>query len=225
MPARGCEWLHNLAVDSHGNIYTAEADTGKRAQKFTPAGNDHHACSGPPARVPDTWTGAGQETRTQESTAAILLHGCLAALLIFGRLPVFKSIVATLKDTVVNDRLTKDEFDALLHVSRARKDGRTSACVARNAKRLTGLKYFRYGKDGELALTDKGQQTLFLKRCVDALRAIAESGPMPPDTDVTTFLLRKGHIAPGAVPHRYDLTQRGRESLADIELNSSLPSA
>ncbi len=29
-------WVHNLAVDSHGNIYTAEVDTGKRVQKFTP---------------------------------------------------------------------------------------------------------------------------------------------------------------------------------------------
>ena len=29
-------WVHNLAVDSHGNIYTAEVDTGKRAQKFVP---------------------------------------------------------------------------------------------------------------------------------------------------------------------------------------------
>jgi DNA-binding beta-propeller fold protein YncE len=28
-------WVHNLAVDSRGNIYTAEVDTGKRAQKFT----------------------------------------------------------------------------------------------------------------------------------------------------------------------------------------------
>jgi DNA-binding beta-propeller fold protein YncE len=33
-------WVHNLAVDSRGNIYTAEVDTGKRAQKFTPT--DHH---------------------------------------------------------------------------------------------------------------------------------------------------------------------------------------
>lgn len=156
---------------------------------------------------------------------AILPHGCLAALLIFGRLHGFRSVVETLKDTVVNDRLTKDEFEALLQVSHGKKNERISACVARNAKRLTGLKYFRYGKDGELALTDKGQQTLFLKRCVDTLRAIAESGPMQPDTDVATFLLRKGHIAPGALPDRYDLTQRGRESLADIDLNSALPSA
>jgi hypothetical protein len=27
-------WVHNLVVDSRGNIYTAEVDTGKRAQKF-----------------------------------------------------------------------------------------------------------------------------------------------------------------------------------------------
>ena len=29
-------WVHNLALDSRGNIYTAEVDTGKRAQKFEP---------------------------------------------------------------------------------------------------------------------------------------------------------------------------------------------
>jgi DNA-binding beta-propeller fold protein YncE len=32
-------WVHNLAVDSRGNIYTAEVDTGKRAQKFVPQRN------------------------------------------------------------------------------------------------------------------------------------------------------------------------------------------
>jgi sugar lactone lactonase YvrE len=31
-------WIHNLALDSNGNIYTAEVDTGKRAQKFVPQG-------------------------------------------------------------------------------------------------------------------------------------------------------------------------------------------
>ena len=31
------------------------------------------------------------------------------------------------------------------------------------------------------------------------------------------FLLKKGHIAPAAAPDRYDITQRGQESLADIE--------
>jgi DNA-binding beta-propeller fold protein YncE len=33
-------WVHNLAVDSKGNIYTAEVDTGKRTQKFTPDDDD-----------------------------------------------------------------------------------------------------------------------------------------------------------------------------------------
>lgn len=30
------QWVHNLAVDSDGNIFTSEVDTGKRVQKFTP---------------------------------------------------------------------------------------------------------------------------------------------------------------------------------------------
>lgn len=29
-------WVHNLAADSKGNLYTAEVDTGKRVQKFVP---------------------------------------------------------------------------------------------------------------------------------------------------------------------------------------------
>ncbi len=33
-------WVHNMAVDSKGNMYTAEVDTGKRVQKFTPRGKD-----------------------------------------------------------------------------------------------------------------------------------------------------------------------------------------
>src|SRR5947209_5316112 len=31
-------WVHNLAVDSKGNIFTTEVDTGKRAQKFRSVG-------------------------------------------------------------------------------------------------------------------------------------------------------------------------------------------
>ena len=27
-------WIHAMAVDSKGNVYTAEVDTGKRVQKF-----------------------------------------------------------------------------------------------------------------------------------------------------------------------------------------------
>jgi DNA-binding beta-propeller fold protein YncE len=32
-------WVHNMAVDSKGNIYTAEVDTGKRVQKFKSVGH------------------------------------------------------------------------------------------------------------------------------------------------------------------------------------------
>jgi DNA-binding beta-propeller fold protein YncE len=32
-------WVHNLAIDSKGNIFTTEVDTGKRAQKFLFRGN------------------------------------------------------------------------------------------------------------------------------------------------------------------------------------------
>ena len=32
-------WIHNLAVDSKGNVYTTEVDTGKRAQKFVRSGS------------------------------------------------------------------------------------------------------------------------------------------------------------------------------------------
>jgi len=34
-------WVHNLAVDSRGDIYTAEVDTGKRAQKFKRTGTEN----------------------------------------------------------------------------------------------------------------------------------------------------------------------------------------
>jgi len=37
-------WLHQVSVDSKGNIYTAEVDTGKRIQKFLRYGNE--GCSG-----------------------------------------------------------------------------------------------------------------------------------------------------------------------------------
>ena len=29
-------WIHNLAVDSRGAVYTTEVDTGKRVQRFVP---------------------------------------------------------------------------------------------------------------------------------------------------------------------------------------------
>ena len=30
------KWVHNIAIDSKGNLYTAEVGFGRRVQKFTP---------------------------------------------------------------------------------------------------------------------------------------------------------------------------------------------
>jgi hypothetical protein len=37
-------WLHQVSLDSKGDIYTAEVDTGKRVQKFIRYGDN--GCSG-----------------------------------------------------------------------------------------------------------------------------------------------------------------------------------
>lgn len=122
----------------------------------------------------------------------------------------------------MNDSLTKDEYEALAQIRKARKGERPSACIARNAKALIGLKYVTRGKDGAFMLTDKGQQTLFVKRCIDGLRTVATAAvtaaaPAKLDADVVAFLSRKGLIAPHAAGEGFELTVRGRESLADIE--------
>src|SRR3712207_7530620 len=57
-----------------------------------------------------------------------------------------------------SDSLTKDEYEALAQIRKAHKGERPSACVARNAKALIGLKYVTRGKDGAFMLTEKGQQ-------------------------------------------------------------------
>jgi len=121
----------------------------------------------------------------------------------------------------VEDSLTKDQLDALAQISQSKKNERVSACVARNAKTLTGLKYVTHGKDGHLALTDKGQQTLFVRRCIDGLRAVANDGLAALDADVATFLLKKGHITPRASSPGFDISQRGSESLKDIDSTAS----
>ena len=121
------------------------------------------------------------------------------------------------QDAAVEDRLSKDEFEALAQINAAKKHERPSACVARNAKRLAGLKYVSYGKDGQLMLTDKGQQSLFVKRCIEGLRAIAEDAEASLDTDVMNFLRKKGHIAPRDSQPGFALTARGSESLSDID--------
>ena len=117
----------------------------------------------------------------------------------------------------MNDKLTLDEFDALGQIGNGPKNGKPSACVSRNAKRLAGLKYVAYRKDGMLELTEKGSQTLFIKDCIDGLRAVSADPFASLDGGVVMFLNKKGHIAPNPTNDGYLITQRGQETLADID--------
>lgn len=116
-----------------------------------------------------------------------------------------------------DEALGKDEYDALTQIAAGTRGGRPSACVARNAKRLAGLKFIAYAKDGSLDLTEKGQQTLFILACIDGLRAIGTDPRAVLAPDVKLFLSKKGHMVPLADADGYALTPRGRESLADID--------
>ena len=116
-----------------------------------------------------------------------------------------------------NEQLTTDEYDALELVRRGVKRESPGACVGRNAKRLSGLKMMETTRDGRIVLTEKGQQVLFLRRCVASMTALADNPQAPLDADVVRFLSLKSHIAP-LDGGGYALTDRGRESLEDIKL-------
>lgn len=114
-----------------------------------------------------------------------------------------------------NEQLSTDEYDALELVRRGVKRDAAGACVGRNLKRLSGIKMMETTRDGRLQLTEKGQQVLFLRRCVQALTALASDPAAGVDGDVARFLSAKSHIVP-VEGGGYALTERGRESLADI---------
>ncbi|SFV14180.1 hypothetical protein [Pseudoduganella namucuonensis] len=116
-----------------------------------------------------------------------------------------------------NEKLSADEYDALEEVRRGVKADRVSACVGRNTKRLAGIKMFSVARNGQITITEKGQQALFLRRCILGLRAVSASadGDVKLDADVAGFLGKKAHIV--AREGGYDITDKGRESLADIE--------
>lgn len=120
----------------------------------------------------------------------------------------------------MNHRLSKDEFDALAEVNKTPKSIKPSACVARNAKRLLGIKFLIHRKDGSFQLTEKGVEALFVKDCISALRALASVADTKIDARVATFLARKGHIVAGTVPGDLEITPKGRECLEDISLNT-----
>ncbi len=122
----------------------------------------------------------------------------------------------TMKAAMKNEKLTTDEYDALGHIERGAAHDRVNACVGRNAKRLSGLKMIEYARDGRVALTEKGRQVLFLRRCISTLRALATDAASPVDADVALFLQKKSHIA-AQEEGGFTVTERGRESLADID--------
>ena len=116
----------------------------------------------------------------------------------------------------MNDTLTQDEIDALVHIEGGARHDRVNACVGRNARRLSSLKMITYGRDGKVALTDKGEQTLLLRRCIDGLRALTADPAAALTAVVAQFLTAKSHIA--ANPDGgYSVTAKGAETLADID--------
>lgn len=116
-------------------------------------------------------------------------------------------------------RLTRDEFDALDQVSKMPKSAKPSACIARNAKHLVGIKFLISKKDGSYALTEKGAEALFIKDCIAGLLALSVDADTKLEATVATFLGRKGHIIATATVGHFAITAKGRECLADIALN------
>ena len=113
-----------------------------------------------------------------------------------------------------HEKLSTDEFNALLEIARGIQ-GKPSACVGRNSKRLSGIKLIKFERTGRIILTDAGKERLFLRRCVLALKALVEAPGAQLDADVALFLGKKSHIA--EIEGVLTITDKGRESLADIE--------
>ena len=90
-----------------------------------------------------------------------------------------------------------------------------SACVNRNAKRLCGIKFASYRKDGQLELTDEGKTVLFSKRCIDGLRAVKTNSSATLSPEVLAFLSKKSYVE--NVSGNLQISQRGLECLANID--------
>ncbi len=119
----------------------------------------------------------------------------------------------------MKQHLSRDQFEALEQVSKMPKGTRPSACVARNGKFLTGIKLLDHRRDGSYVLTDKGREALFVKNCIAGLNALALDANTRLNADIATFLGRKSYIVASAAPGRFEITEKGRECLADIAMN------
>jgi hypothetical protein len=124
-----------------------------------------------------------------------------------------------MKVAMKNEKLTGDEYDALEQIAGGAKHDRVNACVGRNVKRLSGLKLIQYGRDGKVSIVEKGEQVLFVRRCILGLRAIADNPAAKLPADVELFLGKKSHISP-IEGGGFAITDKGRESLADIEIQA-----
>ena len=115
----------------------------------------------------------------------------------------------------MNKALSIDEFDALEQISRLGRNGKPSVCVNRNAKRLCGIKFASYRKDGQLELTEEGRSVLFTKHCIDGLRLIQQQPDAKLVPEVFAFLSKKSFITTS--PEGTQISPRGLECLADID--------
>jgi hypothetical protein len=112
-------------------------------------------------------------------------------------------------------KLSIDEFDALEQISRLTSKSQMTACVNRNAKRLSGIKFAAFRKDGLLELTEEGRAVLFSKQCIDGLRAVTQDPTIRLAPQVLTFLSKKSYIT--STDSGLQISPRGLECLADID--------
>ena len=115
----------------------------------------------------------------------------------------------------MNKDLSIDEFDALEQISLLGRNGKPSVCVNRNAKRLCGIKFASYRKDGQLELTEQGRAVLFTKHCVDGLRLVQQQPDAKLPPEVFAFLSKKSFIVSDS--DGTQISPRGLECLADID--------
>lgn len=121
----------------------------------------------------------------------------------------------------MNQNLSIDEYDALEQITKLPRGARPSACISRNSKRLVGIKLIAHKRDGSFELTDNGKQVLFIKQCIDGLRAISQNPDYVLSGPVASFLGKKAHVEMDAASGKLVITERGRECLADIEATSA----
>ncbi len=116
--------------------------------------------------------------------------------------------------------LTRDEFEALEQIGQSKAYDKVSACIARNSKKLIGIKLIAHrNKGGGFVLTEKGEEIVFMKDCIKGLRALAAGDAPPLAPAVSAFLGRKGYASADQASGVLVITDRGRECLADIDLS------